>query len=254
MRVLQAGFGAIGKEVWTDYAPALQFHTYMVTDPRVPAPEGYEWDGDPVDLAVILVDTPRGDTDDGFEYGDLLAATEQYLEIAGFVLIRSTVGPGFLDTPIYRDNVERIGLAPEFYGSTKWSSRGVLTLGFSIFTPNVPDWFVKAAGRGEILVAEPLDTVIAKLAENAFLAMKVTFFHELALTCDKLGADFESVRELVTSDPRITPHHSHVEELGWTSHCMDKDVPAFTLLGGGAHTELVQAAIQVNTERLLPRR
>lgn len=252
MRVLQVGYGTIGKEVWTDYRKQLKEHAYMVTDLREEAPEGYEWDGERVDLAVILVDTPAGGPD-GFDYAALTAAIEEYLPLADFILVRSTVSLGFLRTPVYQENRRRIGFSPEFYGATEWSRRGVVDLNLSIFTVNVPPWFWRPTSPGRFFLGEAEEVIIAKLAENAYLATKVTFFHELAVACADLGVDFENVRAMTTADPRIGEAHSHMRELGWQSHCFDKDVPAYARLH--AHPgSLVASAIRVNDRDLLPRR
>lgn len=254
MRVLQVGYGRIGREIWEDYRSRLEGagHRVMVTDLAAEVPLEHVWDGLPVDLAVVVVDTPRKPEAPGLDYRQLEYAVAAYLPLAEFVLIRSTVGLDYLDREQYREHRERIGLSPEFYGATKWSRRGVVDLGLSIFTENVPEWFVSAVGEERVFRARPKAVVLAKLAENAYLATKVTFFHELALTCHELGIDPESVREMVTADPRIGPEHSRMEQPGWDSHCFNKDVPEFARAGLGS--VLVQSAIEVNTTKLLPRR
>lgn len=252
MRVLQVGYGAIGREVFRDYASRLDLagHTFMVTDLRERVPSGYEWDGDPVDLAVVLVNTPRAEGG-GFDHSDLLHALREYSGMAGFLLIRSTVTPSFLDTAMYRAHAGSIGFAPEFYGATEFSRRAVLDMGFSIFTENVPAWFVDAVRDGDVVSARPIEVILAKLAENAYLATKVTFFHELQLAAEGYGADPDRVRHLVGLDPRIGLGHTIMREPGWTSHCFDKDVPEYAAY---ANSDLVRAAILVNRANLLPRR
>lgn len=257
MRVLQVGYGVIGREVFTDYSTALAMegHEYIVTDLHKAVPTGHEWDGNPVDLAVILVNTPpRGGG--LFDYHDLLTAVREYSDIASYILIRSTVGLDFLTTPLYRSMSGKIGFSPEFYGATKWSRRGLLNMGFTIYSHGVPEWFMEAVDPTwsypeNVHVATPSEVILAKLAENAYLATKVTFFHELALAAERHGADPERVRQIVTADPRIGPAHSFMEEPGWQSHCFDKDVPAYART---VDSGLVRAAINVNRSTLLPAR
>ncbi|QGJ88941.1 UDP-glucose dehydrogenase [Microbacterium phage Teamocil] len=258
MRVLQVGYGVIGREVFTDYstACAMEGHEYMVTDLYKAAPTGHEWDGERIDLAVILVNTPaRGNG--LFDYTDLLTAVREYIDIASYVLIRSTVGLDFLSTPLYRSMSGKIGFSPEFYGATKWSRRAVLDMGFTIYSTGVPRWFMEAVdptwgvNDDAIQIGTPAEVILAKLAENAYLATKVTFFHELALAAERYGADPERVRQIVTADPRIGPAHSYMEEPGWTSHCFDKDVPAYAQT---VDSTLVRAAILANRATLLPAR
>lgn len=249
-RVLQVGFGTIGREVFTDYGHALAGHRYMVRDLVVEVPMGHEWDGQRVDLAVILVNTPS-DQRGGFDYSDLLTAVRNYLPVADRILIRSTVGLDFLETALYRAHAGRIGFSPEFYGATKWSRRAVLDIGFSIFTETVPRWFVDATGGGNPIIAGPGEVILAKLAENAYLATKVTFFHELQIAAAQHGLDSGIVRAIVAADPRIGSAHTHLEEPGWQSHCFDKDVPAYAAT---TDSNLVRAAILVNDGLLRRRR
>lgn len=254
MRILQAGYGTIGKEVWKDYRESLVGDQYFVTDPRVPAPEGYEWDGKPVDVAVLLVDTPMkvpGSREGGFDYTDLRAAIAQYRELSDFILIRSTVGLDFLQDESY--DPEIVGFSPEFYGVTKWSARSLLQLDFELFTRNVPGWFVdRVAVFGKRPVfGGPGEVILSKLGENAFLSMKVTFFHELALACRRLGLDFHEVRRMVTADNRIGPVNSFAEVPGWVSHCYDKDVPEYAKV---VESGVIREVIRVNDEILLPAR
>jgi UDP-glucose 6-dehydrogenase len=253
VRVLQVGFGTIGREIFTDYSAAFAFDTYMVVDLVAPIPEGYGWDGGTVDVAVIVVDTPSAAGGDGFDYRALTHAIEEYSNLARFILIRSTVSLGFLTEPAYLKHAGRIGFAPEFYGATKWSSRDALTIDFTVFTHNVPNWFRDQASPdvSQVVAGTPSEVIVAKLTENAYLATKVTFFHELSETCRRFGIDFENVRNIATSDPRINSDHSFMEQLGWQSHCFDKDVPAFSALG--QRGSVVERAIESN-KLLLKRR
>lgn len=254
-RVLLVGHGRIGREVFADYRETLIDHALMVVDPVVDAPAGYEWDGFTVDLAVIMVDTPAADSRmSGFDYRELRIAVEEYLAVAEFIVICSTVELGFLDLEVYRENSSRIGFSPEFHGATRHSSRDALSMDFVVFSDGVPAWFVNAVcADRRALRAPAAEVIVAKLAENAFLATKVTFFHELSLACRLTGVSFDVVREIVTNDPRITPYHSFADDgVGWSSHCFDKDVPTFVAFGR-PHTRLVAAACRINADLLASR-
>ncbi len=50
----------------------------------------------------------------------------------------------------------------------------------------------------------------AKYMENAFLATKVVFCNEMYDLAGKLGVNYNVVREIWTSDPRIGTSHTFV--------------------------------------------
>jgi UDPglucose 6-dehydrogenase len=77
------------------------------------------------------------------------------------------------------------------------------------------------------LEAEAESLVIAKYARNNFLALKVSFFNQLYDLCQKLGVDYDEVREHTTADYRIGDSHSFItEERGFGGHCFPKDSAA----------------------------
>lgn len=69
---------------------------------------------------------------------------------------------------------------------------------------------------------------LAKYMENAYLATKVGFCTQFWLTAGQIGVDYEELRELFVLDPRVGKAHTFVydEHPFWSSHCLDKDVPA----------------------------
>lgn len=75
-----------------------------------------------------------------------------------------------------------------------------------------------------------LEALIAKYAENMFLAMRVTFFNELRNLAVKEGANYSGVVQALSLDPRIGDSHSQVPgpdgEYGWGGHCLPKDTSA----------------------------
>ena len=56
---------------------------------------------------------------------------------------------------------------------------------------------------GLMQVTDPRSAIVSKLAANSFLACRVALINELARYCDVVGADIESVRTGLASDPRI---------------------------------------------------
>ncbi len=92
-----------------------------------------------------------------------------------------------------------------------------------------------------------LSAEMTKYAANAMLATKISFINEIALLCDRVGADVESVRAGITSDVRIGRHFLYPGP-GYGGSCFPKDVKALLKTGkeAGVSMKVVGAAEEAN--------
>ena len=88
-----------------------------------------------------------------------------------------------------------------------------------------------------------------KYAANAMLATRISFMNELALLAERVGADIESVRKGIGSDPRIGTHFLY-PGTGYGGSCFPKDVKALIHTGRENGVELgVLQAVEAANER-----
>ena len=91
---------------------------------------------------------------------------------------------------------------------------------------------------------------LTKYAANAMLATKISFMNEMANLAERLGADIESVRLGIGSDPRIGYHFIY-PGAGYGGSCFPKDVQALSKIAAGVDydAELVKSVENVNTRQ-----
>jgi UDPglucose 6-dehydrogenase len=76
-----------------------------------------------------------------------------------------------------------------------------------------------------IIYMDERSAELTKYAANSFLATKITFMNEVALLCERLGADVDMVRRGIGSDERIGKRFLF-PGIGYGGSCFPKDVQA----------------------------
>jgi UDPglucose 6-dehydrogenase len=101
--------------------------------------------------------------------------------------------------------------------------------------------------RERLLVMDVRSAELTKYAANAMLATRISFMNELANLAERLGADIESVRQGIGSDPRIGWHFLY-PGVGYGGSCFPKDVRAlqFTAQRAGAPLKVLSAVEAAN--------
>ena len=90
---------------------------------------------------------------------------------------------------------------------------------------------------------------LIKYAANAFLATKITFINEIALLCEKVGANIKEVSRGMGLDGRIGNKFLHAGP-GYGGSCFPKDTKALARMGQdfSVPMNIVETVIQVNDD------
>jgi UDPglucose 6-dehydrogenase len=152
------------------------------------------------------------------------------------ILIRSTVPPGTTESLAVRKSAN-VCFWPEYVGETdfigsSWA-KFAASEPFAIIggTPDARHVFIDLlvpllGPEVRIYQCAAAEAELAKYMENSYLAAKVTFVNEFRDLSDKLGLDWNTVREGWLLDPRIERDHTAVftDQRGYSGKCLPKDV------------------------------
>src|SRR5436853_4823862 len=98
-----------------------------------------------------------------------------------------------------------------------------------------------------IYFMDPASAELTKYAANAMLATRISFMNDVAMLCERVGADVDAVRKAMGSDRRIG-HPFLFPGVGYGGSCFPKDVKALiaTARNHGLDFTLLSAVDAVN--------
>jgi nucleotide sugar dehydrogenase len=100
-----------------------------------------------------------------------------------------------------------------------------------------------------IIITGYEEAEMIKYASNGFLALKISYFNEIAMVCKMLGIDDKTVSRGVALDSRIGSY-GVIGGMPFGGACLPKDTAALAsfLRKLGIRPDLIEAAIQINNE------
>jgi UDPglucose 6-dehydrogenase len=103
-----------------------------------------------------------------------------------------------------------------------------------------------------IIFKDERSAELTKYAANSFLATKITFMNEIAILCEKFGADVDLIRRGLGTDERIGKRFLF-PGIGFGGSCFPKDVKALANSAKGVNYEfkILQAVMEVNEKQKL---
>ncbi len=217
-------------------------------------------------IIFIAVGTPP-DEDGSADLRSVLAVARtigRYLEHSAIIVNKSTVPVGTA-TRVRRVIGEELARRQRSIDFDVVSNPEFLKEGAAIEDFNRPDRIIIGAEREDsiailralyapfnrnhdrLLVIDTTSAELAKYAANAMLATKISFMNELARLAEQVGADIESIRRGIGSDPRIGWHFIYAGA-GYGGSCFPKDVRALaaTAREAGFEPEILTAVEAVN--------
>ncbi len=102
----------------------------------------------------------------------------------------------------------------------------------------------------KIMVMDCRSAELTKYAANCMLATKISFMNEIANIAEIVGADIESVRQGIGSDPRIGYHFIY-PGCGYGGSCFPKDIKALinTATSHGYESKILSSVEAVNEQQ-----
>jgi UDPglucose 6-dehydrogenase len=100
-----------------------------------------------------------------------------------------------------------------------------------------------------IVVTDLESAEMIKYAANAFLATKITFINEIAMLCERTGADVKEVARAIGLDRRIGSKFLHAGP-GYGGSCFPKDTSALARIGQehGIPMRITETVMSVNDQ------
>lgn len=225
MRVAIVGLGAVGSGILNLFPDAAVFDG--------PKGLGSKAAVNACDVVFVCVPTPQ--RADGSCDTTIVSEVVEWVE-GPVIVLRSTVAVGTTRLLSERHK-KRIVFQPE-YGPAETPDHpfnDLRKIRWVILGGEKADCRIvarawKQAYSSDITIqfTTPEAAELCKYMENAFLAMKVTFCNEFYEIANRLGVDYDELRELWLLDPRIGRSHTFVfpDSRGFGGRCLPKDLAA----------------------------
>ena len=250
-KVMIVGHGFVGSAI----ASLFSDEEKVIVDPKFTDNKISDNPGIPFDAVFVSVDTPKAE---GFKLLDSILQELDYNMVEGTpVCCKSTATPEFYYNVSQKYKNIKIVHSPEYLNKTNpikmfqgqkffiigGDQHAAMTVGH-IFKSRLNH--VKNIRYTDIRTA-----AMVKYSENAFLAMRVTFFNEIYKMHKAQGCEstYEEFAEMVGLDERIGQSHSKVPgsdgKFGWDSHCFNKDLYELEQFGS---SPLIKFIRELNAE------
>tara|TARA_Y100000389_G_scaffold204918_1_gene260792 strand:- start:11290 stop:12123 length:834 start_codon:yes stop_codon:yes gene_type:complete len=181
----------------------------------------------------------------------------------GIVVIKSTVEPTTTDNLAKQFKKLKLVHNPEFLTAVTafedFHNQTHIVLGKSENVDKkdmviLAEFYSKLYPDAEISHSTCTESESMKSFVNCFYSVKVQFFNELYLLCQKMGSDYNIVKDLMIKNKWINPMHTQVPgpdgKLSYGGYCFPKDTNALVnhMIREGTPSKVLQATIDERNE------
>lgn len=190
------------------------------------------------EIIFVAVPTPYYLDGTGFDDSYLHQAIQAIPKTGKTIVLKSTITPGTTDAIQAKYPGHRFLFNPEFLTEA--------TVDFDMAHPNrqIIGYTPQSRRDAEIVMGllprAPFEKIVpAKSAElvkyfgNAFYALKVAYANQMFDLCQKLGIDYDEVKECAKAEPWMGTHHWEIFHKGYRGYggkCLPKDTRAIVQL------------------------
>ena len=235
------GYGFVGKAVANGFPHTKQiikdpaYNDITISDIIASIPEAI----------FVCLPTPTDDSDYHLLKSTLKEIND--LDYNGIVVVKSTILPHYLkdfDVVLNPEFLSR-GTANEDFINPPF----VLIGGDKNKTEKLLNIYEKysCVNLDKVFLTDLKTASLYKYMVNSFYATKVTFFNEIYEVCQKIGVDYEELKDIMFHNPWIANQHVTVpghEGRGFSGPCLPKDTEA---LVKEYNVELLKAVLEINS-------
>lgn len=188
--------------------------------------------------------------------GDIYKIIEQINQyprhVDNIFIIRSTVYPGFANYVKTNLGIEHVVSNPEFISEDSWQ-RDAINPWMIVVGADDPRYreIVKGLYMGRYKYTQPIETdnktaELLKYSMNTFFATKVIFANEIWDYCQKIGANYETIKRALENSPWGSKNHFQIvykDKRGVNGNCLPKDLEALSVLTG---SKLFKTMLEIN--------
>lgn len=248
-RIGVIGLGSVGKAVkhaLTFYHPCVGYDILGE----------YSWE-DVLNTSVVFVCVPTPEGEGGRLDCSIVESVLSRLSIsryAGVVVIKSTIGIGFMDEAAARYPELRLVYMPEFLrerSNFTWfvNPDRLVFSGSEEDIEEVLQYFAWVEEGVPLLRMTHREAELGKLAHNAFIAVKVSFTNEIEEISHEMNADPAHVMSVIWADRRVVSREHLRPGFGpYAGKCVPKDTRELINVSGSA--ALLRTAEDLNNRLL----